>query len=366
MKRSWPVLLTAAVALLFVGMRLLGAGWDPMALAEIGTRFSEGDPGGTEGYDGQFTYYMARELAPKRVASYLDVPAYRYQRILLPVLARVLSLGQDRLIGWSVLVINLVAHLVGTWGVTEMVHLSTGKRRYGLVYGLWVGLVVGIGTFLHEPLAFGMTVLGLWARSRGHWVRGAVLLGLGLFAKETTLVFYVGLILIDVLRGRRASLLSLGLVGLVYAAFQVYLLAAFGAFGLGSGGAMATAFEIIPLYGLIRVAFVDLAVFAAYVVVFGPGVLLPTLWGLWQAARDVLHRSWSLEVILLALHAALVLFLPFSTFREPMGLVRIASGLVLAFLLYAARNRRFRPLNYAMFLPSYLVLLVPAVLRAVR
>lgn len=359
MKRIWPVLLTAAVALLFVGVRLIAAGGDPLVLAEIGTRFSAGDPGGSEGYDGQFTYYMARELAPERVARHLDVPAYRYQRILLPVLARGLAAGRDSLLGWSVIAISLAAHLAGTWCVTELSHRSTGKRRYGLIYGLWVGLIVGIGTFLHEPLAFGLTALALWARSRGRWLWGAALLGLAIFAKETILLFVLGFLAVDALNRRTSALLALGLIGAVYGGFQLYLFSVFGSLGLGSGGAMATAFELIPLYGLVRVAFVDMAVFVAYVAVFGPGVLLPAMWGLWQAARDVIRRDLSLEPILLALHAALILFLPFSTFREPLGLVRIASGLVLAFLLYATQNRKRRPLNYAMFLPAYLVLLIP-------
>ncbi|MEO0562413.1 MAG: hypothetical protein AAF125_09875, partial [Chloroflexota bacterium] len=37
-----------------------------------------------EGYDGQFTYFIARD--PAGAAPLIDVPAYRYQRILLPAL----------------------------------------------------------------------------------------------------------------------------------------------------------------------------------------------------------------------------------------------------------------------------------------
>ena len=92
--RPWTV--TLVVGLLYVSWILsLGAG-DPLTFVEIGTRFSERDPAGTEGYDGQFFYYIAVDPAGARPK--IDVPAYRYQRILYPLLVRWLSLGQTGLI----------------------------------------------------------------------------------------------------------------------------------------------------------------------------------------------------------------------------------------------------------------------------
>src|SRR4051812_40184986 len=48
---------------------------------------------GLQGYDGQFTYYIARDLLDAKPN--LDVPAYRFQRILHPLMVRLLSLGQE-------------------------------------------------------------------------------------------------------------------------------------------------------------------------------------------------------------------------------------------------------------------------------
>ena len=45
----WAVTLVAAI--LLVGATIARAGGDPLALARIGTRFSDLDPAGTEGYD---------------------------------------------------------------------------------------------------------------------------------------------------------------------------------------------------------------------------------------------------------------------------------------------------------------------------
>ncbi|MGD8760431.1 MAG: hypothetical protein PVJ07_09290, partial [Anaerolineales bacterium] len=82
--RRWVVLITLLLTAAYVVWRLAGAGWDPIGLVELGTRFSEGDPSGTEGYDGQFTYYMAVDPSPASALEKLDDPPYRYQRILFP------------------------------------------------------------------------------------------------------------------------------------------------------------------------------------------------------------------------------------------------------------------------------------------
>lgn len=357
LKKFWPVAFTAIVTLSFVGLRLARSDWDPVGLAELGTQFSEGDPAGTEGYDGQFTYYMALELNPEQIGPKLDVPAYRYQRILLPFMARGLSIGNPQLAGWWLLAINLVSHLAGTWMVTGLVHRRTERRRYGLIYGLWVGLVVGVGTFLHEPLAFALVAAALWFRDRESYQVSALAFGLALFAKETTGLFWIAVLLVDLSRRQWRSVGPLLISGVAYAVFQVYLLTAFGALGLGSGGAGGSPFELIPFMGLLRVAAVDLRVFAAYLLIFVPGIVLPALWGLWRVAADLTAREFSLDTGLLGLHGVLMVFLPFSTYREPLGLVRIACGLVVAVMIYAASNGHRRVLNYSMFLPAYLVLL---------
>jgi hypothetical protein len=89
-----PTLIVVVVCLIYVSGVLISSGGDPLAFALLGTRFSEGDPQGTEGYDGQFAYQIA--LRPLSAAPYLDVPAYRYQRILYPMLARLLALGRPK------------------------------------------------------------------------------------------------------------------------------------------------------------------------------------------------------------------------------------------------------------------------------
>jgi hypothetical protein len=53
------------------------------------------------------------------------------------------------------------------------------------------------------------------------------------------------------------------------------------------------------------------------------------------------------------LHGLSFLFLPFSTYREPGGLLRYADGLILAMMLTMARQGR---ISYEKYLPLLLVL----------
>jgi hypothetical protein len=52
-------------------------------------------------------------------------------------------------------------------------------------------------------------------------------------------------------------------------------------------------------------------------------------------------------VLGLFINALIILFLPYSTFRETGGVLRFACGLVLAVLLFSARYRQKRALNYS-------------------
>jgi len=107
-----PWLVVTVVALLYLGLTLAAHDMDPLSLAQIGTRFSQGDPAGSEGYDGQFAYFIA--VDPLGAAPLIDVPAYRYQRIVYPLLARLLALGRREWIPWMLPLVNLIALAAGT------------------------------------------------------------------------------------------------------------------------------------------------------------------------------------------------------------------------------------------------------------
>ena len=112
---------------------------------------------------------------------------------------------------------------------------------------------------------------------------------------------------------------------------------------------MATPFELIPYMGLLRIGGSSLAYLLAMLLVFGPTVVLPSVWGVWRSTRSWLAGERNQIVTGLFINALIIAFTPFSTFREPGGIIRFATGLILAVLLFAGRYRHQRVLNYSVF-----------------
>lgn len=345
--RPWLIALIAcALYILFV---ILRNGGDPLALVTIGTQFSEGIPeaaGGTEGYDGQFVYYIARD--PQSASQYLDVPAYRFQRIMLPALGRMLALGQESLIPWSLLLVNLASLAIGTLTLEKLLEQQGVNRWYALTYGLSIGIFGSARLSLSEPLAYGLALVGILLASREKWLWSALVFALAGLSKETALLFPGAYILYHLVQRKWRLALILVLSFLPFAVWQAILYTHSGAFGIGSGGAKATPFEMIPFMGIIRIITeVPVDTRLGVILVFGaillPFAVLPTLWALQQCWKD--RTSGSAYLYLLFTNAAIMLFVPFSTYREPIGILRFIVGLQIAIILYAAHKHNTRVLR---------------------
>ncbi len=367
--RPWLVVLL--LSLTYVALTLARYGGDPLAFALVGTRYGQGDPEGTPGYDGQFAYFIARD--PLNGWQHCDAPSYRYQRILYPLLARILALGQPTAVPWTLIALNVVALTGGTYFTERLLAARGVSRWYALGYGLYGGLVAGLRLDLTEPLAYGLVQAGLWAwerRGKGAekqeentrsavygW--GLALLALAALAKETALLATGGLLLYLALERRWCDAVTLGLaVGLPFVAWQGILRVWLGEWGIGAGGDMATSFEAVPFGGLWRVATVSLPAFWLLLAVEGPLFVLPCIWALITSAQDLARGRRHPWVTVLLVQAAVLPFLPFSTWREPLAMARLAAGLVAATLLYGALGRSRRVLNYSLLWLATLALLV--------
>ena len=374
--RPWMVVLVAALA--YVGLTLARYSGDPLAFALVGTRYSQRDPQGSPGYDGQFAYYIARD--PGGGWRHCDVPAYRYQRILYPLLAWALALGQPEAAGWTLVALNVAALAGGTYFTEQLLATQGVSRWYALVYGLYGGLVAGLRLDLTEPLAYGLVQAGLWVwedcrlriadcrlQIAGRHSQFAIrnsLLATGLFAlaalaKETALIAVAGLLLYLAVEHRWREAVKLGLgVGLPFAAWQCVLWIWLGSPGVGTGGGMATSFEWLPFAGLLRVSTVSWPAFWLLLAVEGPLFVLPAMWALAVSARDLLRGQRHPWVTVLLAQAVTLPFLPFSTWREPLAMARLAAGLVAATLLYGALRRSRRVLTFSLLWLATLALLV--------
>lgn len=299
------------------------------------------------GYDGQFAYYLA--LDPAHAADHLDVPAYHTQRILYPLLARIVSLGRADWLPYALLIINIGALLVGTALLASLLRAENVSRWYALSYGLFAGVLVAVRSSTTEPLAYALVIAAIWAAGRDRVVISAGLLLLAAFTKETTLLFAGGYALYYLLRRQwRRLLIVISVTVVPFAIWQSMLYATFGVFGIGAGGAGSTSFELLPFNGIWRIAADGPRVFLSVGIVPLAVAFLPTLWALWQTSRDLREDRLHPYVCLLFVNALVVPFLPFSTYREPLGLFRFLNGLLIAVLLYAAWHRAYRPLRYSL------------------
>ena len=343
-----PAFVCLVASAILVAWVIIQAGGDPLSLARLGTRYSQGDPNGTEGYDGQFIYYIARNPDPVEVLPYLDVPAYRYQRILLPLLARYLSLGKVEVIPWMLAGLGIFAQAAGTWAVAELLIGWGVSGWYALVYALWVGFILAVRLDLPEPLAYSLVAGALLSQERGKPWLAWPLLGLALLAKEVIALFVVAALLSSLQKKDWKNASGLLLVSILpYIVFQLWLWKVFGQPGIGSGGAMATPFELIPLMGLLRIGYFSPVYLLAMLVVFLPAVIVPALWGVWMGIRKWITGDASVVVLALIMNALAIFFLPFSTYRETGGLLRFACGLVMCVLLFTSRFHMKKALNYS-------------------
>jgi len=162
-QKTWlnPTFVVVLICLLCVLAVLIGSDGDPLTFVLQGTQFSENDLLGSQGYDGQFVYQIA--LSPGEAAAHLDVSAYRYQRILYPLLARLLAFGQPLLIPWTLILVNVAAIGLGTWATQALLADQRVSRWYALVYGLYGGQLVALRTDLTEPLAYGLAQVAMLA-----------------------------------------------------------------------------------------------------------------------------------------------------------------------------------------------------------
>jgi hypothetical protein len=133
--------------------------------------------------------------------------------------------------------------------------------------------------------------------------------------------------------------------------------------GIGSGGAGATPFELIPFGGLLRTAEAGWKVFALFALIMLPLAVLPSLWSLWASVRDIYRHQWHPRTFALLTNALVIPFLPFSTFREPLAMLRFLSPLVAMVVLFGGSKRSRRVLMYSLLWLASAVFLLKDVLQ---
>jgi hypothetical protein len=296
-------------------------------------------------YDSQFFYYMA--LDPVNARYYMDANTYRYTRILYPMVARVLALGQPGLIPYTLILVNWLALAGGTAALAAWLRRKNVSPWFALVYGLYPGLFFGLQRDLSEPLAYSLVALAvlLFDRAPGEGRVGtsllpaAVVFALAALTRETTALFTVIYGASLVLRGPgvaawrerieanwRRALLFLAIALVPLAAWKGFLLV-----WLGPQGDAGLQFTALPFQGIWHwrdsSAVHDKADQIRSVVI--PGVICGAV-AVYALARRIVRR----DVIALLAHVLLfVVFMQAASYANFSGSGRISTGVVLAAVL---------------------------------
>lgn len=309
--------IVALFYLAFTSAALLRHEGNPYWFVWLGERFQNLDPTGRLGYDGQFVYYIA--LDGWQATPHLDLPAYRFQRILLSWLVGWLGGHQPLAVAWGLIAINLAAILAAAYGLAEWLRRQAVSPLYAALYALYVGVFMAFSRDLTEPLAYGLAAAGMltWLTERRG--PGILLFALSSLAKEQTLLFPIGLGLYALSRRDWRAVGWLALAPLPLLAWEFVLQARLGAWGVGQGSSPT----LLPLSGILSQLTLEPGRLSGLLFVALPALALVTL----CLARPRLEQPtwWALLV-----HALFVLLLPADVYDHVMHAARNATGLVLA------------------------------------
>jgi hypothetical protein len=325
----------AGLALLLFDVKVLAShGWNPRAfLFERPTDLAADHPwGGGTGYDGQFLYAIA--VDPLDAQNKLDQPDFRYRRIVYPLLARMLGLGNPMGIAWAMLVINLIAAASGCIALGELLARRGASPWLALVMPFSLGYLVAVRVDLTEPLALALALGGWLAFEENQPGWAACLFAVGGLTKEIVLLFPAALLGWQLLkRGwRQVALLAISL--LPYLFWSAILIA-------WLGTSPMTAYQTRPL--LIPFEGIRYLTDPASKVIVGMWVLAPAaMAGLW-AALDTRRAPTSVrghDALLVLTLAISIAVMPQPTWEDPLAILRIGLGLLAAVLVWLATAHR--------------------------
>lgn len=158
------------------------------------------------GSDGQQFYAIARDpLHPGRVATDLDRPQYRLQRILYPALAWLTAAGRNGTpLVLALLAVNLLAIGVGTMALGDLARSLGRSCAYGLAFAVLPGAFLSVRMSAADALALALALAAcaaIWRDRPGVAALAAVAAAL---AKESSYLI-VAAVAIDAAQRRRVD-----------------------------------------------------------------------------------------------------------------------------------------------------------------
>ncbi len=295
------------------------------------------------GFDGQMYRYVAHDPFMQRgYARYLDNPAERYRRILVPALTYFLVAGHQPWIDAAYIAVVGLSVLLGAYWLSRWTVLSGAHPAWALAFLLIPATVISMDRMTVDVALAALTVAFAVYWKTGSWWKLFIVLVLACLVRETGLLLVAGVSLFELLNRRFAR-------ATLWASASVPMFA---------------------WYAFIRQMYPEKTHFGApawFAKKLGPGLfyrlLQPPRYPLPPALETIARFSdvLALGAILLASILAIVLFLR----AHPKGPLAI-SGLLFVALVFALTGGQFwtDAYGYPRVLSPLLVLIaLPAVAR---
>lgn len=325
-----------------------------MAFPHIGTLYSLGilkADGGTVGYDGQFTYFIARDGAGAE--PFIDGASLRYQRIIYPLFARLLAVGQADLIPYTLILINVLALGIGAGALAYIITWVGGNGYLAIAYTLWVGNLFALRFTLHEILCFTFALVAVIAYIHRRYIPAIGLLILATMTKEIGFLIAIGLALHAIFgRGKiRWASLMVGAPLLTFLLWWGFMRLWFGTLPTQYPAAKL---HLIPLYGMFdaltanyeivgtarTVNFILLTIFLGLPTVFLGVMWIKTLFVYYRNSprrfRPIRLDENTLPLWLLLPCIGFVLTMPNVSWRDPAAAYRVGVPIVIGGMIFMA------------------------------
>lgn len=241
-----------ALGLLLVDVRASGQGFlrpirasaDGVSAAAVRADFPDRALPEEVGVDGQQFYAIARDpWHPGAVAPHLDQPRYRYQRILLPVLAWLLHpWGGGPGLVVALVAVNLAGLLIGALAVGALSRRLGGPSWPALLYPVLPGSLWALLDTTADGLAVSLSLVTVAAFLSGRHRMACLAAVAAVLTRETTILVPLGLVLAH---RRRSDLPLIVLPGLVLAGWFALVHAV-----VPAGGAQLETL-VLPFTGLL-------------------------------------------------------------------------------------------------------------------
>lgn len=336
-----PSVVVAGFYVLLIGVVAIQNHATALDFVHIGTVWANHQASGSWGYDGQFYYQMAHSLF--QAYQYMDNAPFREQHIFYPLIVGALSFGQATLIPYMLLLVNVLSVTLSVELLARLLIKYEISPWFSLALGLYFGQAAGTLFDTAEPFTCFLVCLGVWlVIEKERYGLAALLLGLATLTREIAILFPLAYLCVFVVQKRWRVCIQFVVLGIL--PLMVWLLALRLMFGQ-TGVTFTRPFEHVPFAGIFFHASAPKKFYLLLLLMF-----LPTLAGWLLAAVELYRKVWrgkgpflqrfSPIYLMLLANLLMITLMSHSSYDELISSGRIATGLVLAVLLYGLSTRQ--------------------------